>query len=606
MKRREFNQGLSAAAALMLVPFSHSRKVFAATAGGATPIFDYSSGFAGASNAIQLANDTAFNGSLLRLLNNPGHQSSAAWYKTLLPPNAFTTQFTFQPSGLGSTPAAAGMTFCLQNTAVATGAYPSQFGITYAGDANMCGYGGDTTQNPPVNSIAIKFDASPSPGIINYYPASGLPSSTGLYFNGGPSVASGGLGLTPGNDLAPYGINFYSGNTYQVTIVYDGSLLTMVLLDTVTNHQARFAWPLNLANTTNKSGNYVGFTAGSPAQGMFAIHSWAYWSGYNTRLATPTLSPSAGQYGGNQTVAINFPAGSTCYYTTNGLMPTSSSTQYTGPITVSANQVIQAVAIQSGYTDSLVAQAAYQINTSNVINFPSGFPAGAVITAGYAYQSGTAVRVSDTQTNASGAAWFPIPLNIQSFSTAFTLQWNSGASGNGMCFVIQNNPPPYTSSTGMAINWSGGSTAVGFGATALGYGGIGSGTSYGLLNSIAIAFDLYTNANSVGIYTRGATPMGSQVGTGLSFNSGHAFNVSISYSGNTLAFSMTDAVTGAKFTHNFNIDIPSAVGASAAYVGFTGGTGGATAVQSVNAWTYTANSGQTAAVPSPPTNLTVK
>jgi hypothetical protein len=175
-----------------------------------------------------------------------------------------------------------------------------------------------------------------------------------------------------------------------------------------------------------------------------------------------------------------------------------------------------------------------------------------------------------------------------------------------MCYVIQNNPPPYTTSSGNVINWTGGPTVVGVGQTSLGYGGIGNGTSYGLLNSIAIAFDLYTVANSVGLYTNGATPLGSQVATGLAFNSGHPFNVSISYSGTTLVFSMTDTVTGAKFSHNFTIDIPSTVGANTAYVGFTGGTGGATAVQAIQSWTHTAGSGQTPAVPAAPTNLTVK
>jgi Legume lectin domain/Chitobiase/beta-hexosaminidase C-terminal domain len=607
MKRREFNMSLAAAIAALLSPFPRARNAFGAgTVGGATPVFSYPNGFAGSSSAIHLCCDAALSGSTIRLITNPGHESAGAWYTTRQPPAAFTTQFTFTPSGFGSGPTSSGMTFCIQNTISPPG-QPGAVGITYAGDANMCGYGGATNQWPPVDSVMIKFDAS---GIVGQmYPSGGLPSSTGLYFNGGPSVAPGGtLGLCPFNDLNPYGINFYNGHTYQVTIVYDGSLLTMVLLDTSTNAQARFAWPLNLANTTNSTGNYVGFTAGTASVGLFELLTWSYWSGYNTRLATPTFSPTPGQYSGTQTVTISYPSGSTCYYTTNGLLPTSSSTQYTGPITVSANEVIQAVAIQSGLTDSLVATGAYQINTSNVINFPSGFSAGNLITVGFAYLSGPTIRLSDTTNNTSGAAWFPIPVNITSFSTAFTLQW--GSSGQGMCFVIQNNPPPYATASN-AINWSGGPTAVGACSGALGYGGMNayngtSGTSYGLLNSIAIAFDQYAVANSVGLYTNGATPTGSQIPTGLTFSNGHSFNVLLSYSGNTLTLSMTDTVTGAKFTHNFTIDIPSTVGANTAYVGFTGGTGGAASVQAVQSWTYATSPGQTTAVPAAPTNLIVQ
>ncbi len=476
----------------------------------------------------------------------------------------------------------------------------------------MCGYGGAIGQWPPRDSVSIKFDGSGIDG-THFLPGS-LPNSTGLYFNGGPSIYGGKtLGLLPFNDLNPYGISLYQGHIFQVTIVYDGSLLTMVIQDTSTNAQARFVWPLNLANTTNPDGNYVGFTAGTAAVGTFYISSWSYWSGYNTRLTTPTFGPTPGQYSGTQTVAISYPAGSACYYTTNGLLPTSSSTQYTGPIIVNSSTVIQAVAIQSGFTDSLVAVGAYQINTSNVINFPSGFSAGNLVTVGYAYLSGSAIRVSDATQNTSGAAWFPVPVVISAFTTNFTLQWGGG--GQGMCFVIQNNPPPYTSTTG-AINWSGGPTAVGGIGNALGYGGMNAvdsqdnGNSFGLMNSVAIAFNQYPIGsdpqNGIGLYTNGLSPYGSQNSTGLNFSSGHPFNVSLSFSGTTLSVTMTDTVTGANFTHNFTIDIASTVGGSTAYVGFTGGSGGAAAIAAVQSWTYAASSASAPIVPAAPTNLRVQ
>jgi Legume lectin domain/Chitobiase/beta-hexosaminidase C-terminal domain len=609
MRRREFNKNLAAATAVILSPFPRVRNALAATASGATPVFSYPSGFAGSSNAIHICDDAILSGSIIRLINNPGHNHAGAWYTTQQPPNAFTTTFTFTPSGLGTGPSQSGMTFCIQNTTYP----PGGDGIVYTGDANMCGYGGAINQAPPADSIAIKFDAGTIGGGGQAYPTGRHPSSTGLYFNGGPSVAGGGsLGLLPFNDLVPYGIDFYSGDTFAVTIVYDGQLLTMVIQDTETNAQARFVWPLNLANTTNATGNYVGFTAGTASVGLFELKTWSYWSGYNTRLATPTLSPTPGQYSGAQTVTIGYPAGSTCYYTTNGLLPTSSSTQYTGPITVGANEVIQAVAIQSGYTDSLVATGAYLINTPNVINFPSGFSAGNLITVGYSYLSGSAYRVTDTTAATAGAVWFPIPVTISAFSTTFRLQW--GSSGQGMCFVIQNNPPAYSSPSN-AINWSGGPTVVGAISQALGYGGMNAnnggtgGTSYGLLNSVAIAFNQWSGpdpGNSIGLYTKGATPTGSQVPTGLNFSSGHPFTVTLSYSGTTLSLSMTDTVTGTTFTHNFTIDIPSAVGGNTAYVGFTGSSGGAAAIAAVQSWTHTAAQGKAPAVPAAPTNLQVK
>jgi len=80
--------------------------------------------------------------------------------------------------------------------------------------------------------------------------------------------------------------------------------------------------------------------------------------------ATPTFSPAAGQYTGTQTVIISDSAsGATIYYTTDGTTPTTSSSVYSGPITVSSNETLEAIAVVSGYPQSSVGSAAYTITT---------------------------------------------------------------------------------------------------------------------------------------------------------------------------------------------------------------------------------------------------
>lgn len=76
--------------------------------------------------------------------------------------------------------------------------------------------------------------------------------------------------------------------------------------------------------------------------------------------ATPTFNPAAGTYTEAQTVTISCATeGATIYYTTNGDEPTTSSTVYAAPISVSSNMTIKAMAAAQGYDNSAVATAEY-------------------------------------------------------------------------------------------------------------------------------------------------------------------------------------------------------------------------------------------------------
>jgi len=89
-------------------------------------------------------------------------------------------------------------------------------------------------------------------------------------------------------------------------------------------------------------------------------------------VAAPVFSPAAGIYATSQQVTLTDATnGATIYYTTNGAIPTASSTSYTGAITASASEIIQAIAVASGYTPSSVASATYAIGAA-----VSGCPTG--------------------------------------------------------------------------------------------------------------------------------------------------------------------------------------------------------------------------------------
>lgn len=92
------------------------------------------------------------------------------------------------------------------------------------------------------------------------------------------------------------------------------------------------------------------------------------WSEYSeplqTQLAAPTFSPAGGAYTSAQNVTISAAEGAKIYYTTNKTIPTTKSTEYSGPITVSETTTIRAIAVKDGYTNSEIAEATYTINST--------------------------------------------------------------------------------------------------------------------------------------------------------------------------------------------------------------------------------------------------
>lgn len=99
---------------------------------------------------------------------------------------------------------------------------------------------------------------------------------------------------------------------------------------------------------------------------------------FSGQAPAPTFSPAPGTYANAQSVTINDSlSGATIYYTTDGTTPTTSSTVYSGPITVSATETIEAIATQpaSGYSASPTTSGTYAITNGPFITNVSPAPA---------------------------------------------------------------------------------------------------------------------------------------------------------------------------------------------------------------------------------------
>ncbi len=249
---------------------------------------------------------------------------------------------------------------------------------------------------------------------------------------------------------------------------------------------------------------------------------------------------------------------------------------------------------------ALLGAAALSPAQAQISGFGSGFTLNAntyAQTSGLPaiLDSGATLQLTDTSRNAlnpasydggneAASAFFGTPQSITAFNVQFTYQENvtgdpstvaaSLDPADGFAFVLQNDTR--------------GASALGDPSEQLGYGT--NGTTPAITPSAAIEFNVYSGRPvGTNLATGGATQTYNATGT-VNIASGDPILVNLGYDGTTLTETLTDQTTSALYSTSYLTDLPTVLGSSTAFVGFSGDTGGGVVNQFIRNFQYTPSS----------------
>ena len=200
------------------------------------------------------------------------------------------------------------------------------------------------------------------------------------------SYAGGGVKQTAGPTFSPQAGGYSSDQSVTIGDATAGATIYYTLDGSIpTSSSTPYGTPIPVAG----NGTRVTLRAMAVAAGLAG--SSVITSGYSvdySQVAAPVLTPSTGSYSNDQSVSISDTTpGSTIYYTVTagsvGTTPTSASTPYTAPISVSGDgnvETIEAIATASGLAQSTQSSVTVTI-AYGTVSTPQILPAGGSYTA---------------------------------------------------------------------------------------------------------------------------------------------------------------------------------------------------------------------------------
>ena len=179
-----------------------------------------------------------------------------------------------------------------------------------------------------------------------------------------------------------------------------------------------------------------------------------YDNGGGTTVAAPSFDPGDGTtfYGSQSVTITSSTSGATIYYTTNGSDPTTSSTPYTAPFTITATTTVKAIAVKDGVSSS-VASATY---TKGTVAAPTFNPDGGTFTG--------STSVTITSTTPGVTIYYTtdgtdpvVSRNTQSIANGGSINLTESCTLKAMASINGENSSIVTSNTFTINQSSGGS-----------------------------------------------------------------------------------------------------------------------------------------------------
>jgi hypothetical protein len=195
--------------------------------------------------------------------------------------------------------------------------------------------------------------------------------------------------------------------------------------------------------------------------------------------------------------------------------------------------------------------AGWQLNTVGVGSVPT-------ITS-------NVLELTDGDNSEAATAFYVTAQYVGTFSASFTYTAAGNKAADGAAFILQNS--------------SAGSNALGAGGGGLGYGG--------MTDSAGVQINIYGGNGlggvGIGFGTNGAIAQTVPTGA-VDVNVGDPIEFQLQYANGNLAVMLTDPMVPATYTLNYPFAslLPVLNGTDLAYVGFSGGTGGLNAIQTIS------------------------